>query len=163
MSTAAYGARMRLGTVDRKFLEWLKNDLEHHASTAEFQAFVPNLTKQLSWTDNELKAVAAHMSAGEAKGTMLQKYPVPLLDARVAALWSFDTSFQRQLLAIRQNIGLLDEIVDRSRKYFDMTFTKLDEENYRLIAENLEQAYGLYAERAERIVKMIRKLSTRAQ
>ena len=160
LSTAAYGARMRLGTVDRKFLEWLKCDLEHHASTPEFQAFVPKLRKQLCLTDGEMKAVAAHMSADDGKGTMLQKYPVPLLDARVSALWSFDTSLQRELLAIRQNLGMLEDVVDRSRKYFDMTFTKLEEENHRLVAENLEQTYALYAERAERIVRMIRKLAT---
>ena len=163
LSTAAYGARMRLGTVDREFLEWLKSDLEHHASTPEFQAFVPRLRKQLSWTEEELSAVATHMSADDGKGTMLQKYPVPLLDARVSALWSFDTTFQRELLAIRQNLGMLEDVVDRSRKYFDMTFTKMEEENHRLVAENLEQTYALYAERAERIVKMIRKLSTTAQ
>jgi len=163
LSTAAYGARMRIGTADRRFLEWLKNDLEHHASTAELQAFLPNLSKQLSWTDDELKAVAAHMSAEDGKGTMLQKYLVPVLDTRVAALWSFETSFQRELLAIRQHLGLLDDIVDRSRKYFDMTFTKLEEDNYRLVTENLEQCYSLYAERAERIVTMIRKLANAAQ
>jgi len=158
LATAAYGARMRLGTVDRVFLEWLKASLELCATTPKLQAFVPRLRTQLSWTDEQLLTVAQHMASEDGKGTMLQHYPVPLLDARVSALWSFDTSFQRQLLEIRRNIAILDDVVDRSRKYFDMTFTKLEGNNYELVAGNLTQSYELYAERAMSIVDQIKTL-----
>lgn len=163
LAIAAYGARMRLGTGDRPFLEWLKRFLENHALLPKLQAFVPRLSTQLSWTDEDLAKVARYMSADEGKGTMLQHYPVPLLDARVSALWTFDTSFQRQLLEIRQSVALLDDIVDRSRKYFDLTFTKLEGENYRLATENLTQTYELYAERAIGIVDQIVALKSGAR
>lgn len=158
LSTSAYGARMHLGTADRQFLEWLKITLEQYATTPNLQEFIPKLRTQLSWTDHQLSTVAQHMSADEGKGTMLQHYPVPLLDARVSALWSFDTSFQRQLLEIRRNVAILDDVVDRSRKYFDMTFTKLEGNNYQLVTENLTQTYELYAERAMTIVDQIKSL-----
>lgn len=158
LSTAAYGARMRLGTADRQFLEWLKSTLERYATTPKLQEFIPRLRTQLSWTDDELRAVAKHMSADDGKGTVLQYYPIPLLDARVSALWSFDTSFQRQLLEIRRNFAILDDIVDRSRKYFDMTFTKLEGNNHELVAGNLTQTYEIYAERAMIIVNLIKSL-----
>lgn len=158
LSTAAYGARMRLGTVDRQFLEWLKSALEQCATTPKFQEFIPRLRAQLSWTDDQLRAVAQHMSADDGKGTVLQYYPIPLLDARVSALWSFDTSFQRQLLEIRRNFAILDDVVDRSRKYFDMTFTKIEGNNHELVAANLTQTYEVYAERAMIIVDLIKSL-----
>ena len=163
LATASYGARMRLGTVDRKFLEWLKTNLEQYATTPKLQEFIPRLRTQLSWTDDQLHAVAQHMSADDGKGTMLQHYPVPLLDARVSALWSFETSFQRQLLEIRRNVAILDDVVERSRKYFDMTFTKLEGDNYELIAGNLAQTYELYAERAMVIVDQIKSLRVSRQ
>ena len=163
LATASYGARMRLGTVDRKFLEWLKTTLEQYATTPKLQEFIPRLRTQLSWTDDQLHAVAQHMSADDGKGTMLQHYPVPLLDARVSALWSFETSFQRQLLEIRRNVAILDDVVERSRKYFDMTFTKLEGNNYELIAGNLTQTYELYAERAMVIVDQIKSLRVSRQ
>ena len=159
LAIAAYGARMRLGTADRAFLEWLKVTLEQYATTPRLQEFIPRLRTQLSWTDDQLRAVAQHTSADDGKGTMLQHYPVPLLDARVSALWSFDTSFQRQLLEIRRNVAILDDVVDRSRKYFDMLFTKLEGNNYQLVAENLTQTYALYDERAMAIVDQIKSLS----
>ena len=159
LSTAAYGVRMKQGTVDRTFLEWIKSDLERYATSQEFQAFIPNLRTQLTWTDEDIKKVAHHTSSAEGQGTMLQHYPVPLLDSRVSAIWSFDTDFQRKLLAIRQNIALLDDLVERSRKYFDMTFTKLEGNNYQLVAGNQEQACSFYADRAIKIINMIRALS----
>lgn len=158
LATAAYGARMHLGTVDRQFLEWLKVTLEQCATTPKLQEFVPRIRTQLAWTDDQLRAIGEHMSADEGKGTMLQHYPVPLLDARVSALWSFDTPFQRQLLEIRRNVAILDDVVDRSRKYFDMTFTKLEGNNYQLVAENLTQTCALYAERAMTVVDQIKSL-----
>jgi len=158
LSTAAYGVRMSLGTVDRQFLESLKIFLEQHEVTTQQQKFVSHLRTQLSWTDEELKKVARYMSADEGKGSMLQYYPVPLLDARVSALWSFDTSFQRKLLEIRRNVAILDDVVNRSRKYFDMTFTKLEGDNYQLVADNLNQTYALYAERAMIIVDLVKSL-----
>ena len=158
LATAAYGARMHLGNADRQFLEWLKATLESCATTPKLQEFIPRLRTQLSWTDDQLRVVAEHMSADDGTGKVLQHYPVPLLDARVSALWSFDTSFQRQLLEIRRNVSILDDVVDRSRKYFDMTFTKLEEDNHRLVTENLTQSYALYAERAMVIVDQIKSL-----
>ncbi|WP_367850018.1 hypothetical protein [Rhodoferax sp. WC2427] len=158
LSTAAYGARMHLGTTDRKFLEWLKITLEQYATTPKLQEFIPRIRTQLTWTDDQLRAVVEQMTATDGKGTVLQHYPVPLLDARVSALWSFETSFQRQLLEIRRNVAILDDVVDRSRKYFDMTFTKLEGNNFQLVTENLTQTYELYAERAVTIVDQIKSL-----
>jgi len=158
LSTAAYGVRMRLGTADRQFLEWLKSTLEQYATTPALQEFIPRIRTQISWTDDELSAAAKLMSADDGKGTVLQYYPIPLLDARVSALCSFDTSFQRQLLEIRRNFAILDDVVDRSRKYFDMTFTKLEGNNHELVAENLTQTYEIYAERAMIIVNLIKSL-----
>lgn len=158
LATAAYGARMKLGTVDRVFLEWLKKTLEQCAITPELQALIPRLRTQLSWTDKQILAVAQQMAADDGKGTVLQHYPVPLLDARVSALWSFDTSLQRQLLEIRRNVAILDDLVDRSRKYFDMTFTKHEGKNYELVVGNLTQSIELYAERAMTVVDQIKTL-----
>ena len=115
----------------------------------------PKLSLQLSWTDEQLSAGALLMSAKEGKGTMLQYYPVPLLDARVSAMWTFDTSFQRQLLEIRRNVAMLDDFVDQSRKYFDMTLAPLEGNNYQLVIENLEQTYDLYATKAMNVVDQI--------
>ena len=158
LSIATYGARRSLGTVDRKFLEWLKTVLEQQALTPSAQKLLPSLRTQLTWSDEQIKTAFQLIADQNGKGTILQRYSVPLLDARVSAMWTFETTFQRKLLEIRRNIALLDDVVDRSRKYFDMTFSKLDETNHNLVTENFIQACELYAERAEIIIDQIRNL-----
>ena len=158
LAVAAYGVHMRLGTADRKFLEWLEDTLEQYAITPKLQGFIPRIRTHLSRTDDELHTLAKHTSADDGTGVMLQHYPVPLLDARVSAIWSFDTSFQRQLLEIRRNVAIIDDVVDRSHKYFDMTFTTLEGKNHDLVAGNLTQTYALYAQRAMAIVDQIKSL-----
>jgi hypothetical protein len=158
LATAAYGVRISQGTADTRFLEWLRNDLKAHSASEQFRAFVPNLEKQLAWSDEDLSKARAYGTDPDGTGTVLQHYPVPLLDSRVSALWTFDTTFQRGLLAIRQELHILDDLVDRSRKYMDMTFVKLEGENYQRVQENFTQACALYAERAQRTVDRIRTL-----
>ena len=53
LATVAYGARMKLGAVDRAFLEWLKVTLEQCETAPKLQAFVPRLRTQLPWTDDQ--------------------------------------------------------------------------------------------------------------
>lgn len=158
LAIAVYGTRSSLGAVDRQFLEWLKTFLESHPIPANLQSFKSRLPVHLSWSDEDIAKGAQYMANAPGTSAMLQHYPVPLLDARVSALWTFDTAFQRDLLAIRRNVGLLDDIVDRSRKYFDLTFTNLDGDNPQLVRANLNQCYELYADRAIAVVEQIVEL-----
>lgn len=77
---------MKLGTVDYVFLEWLNVTLEQCATTPKLQAFVHRLRTQLSWTDDQLLAVAQHMAVEDGRGTMLQRYPAPLLQLQTLAV-----------------------------------------------------------------------------
>ena len=140
-------------------MEWLKSDLERHATSEQIQDFVPMLRTLLSLSDAQIQSTAIYISSEIGKGTILQKYPVPLLDARVSALWSFDTSFQRSLLEVRQRLYFLDDLVESSRKYHDLTFATMDGANHRLVKENFNNACSLYAERAQQVVDMIRKVT----
>jgi hypothetical protein len=162
LSLATYAVRADLGTVDRAFLEWIKRDFELHAKTPEVQKHITYFRTQLSWSDEDHKRLSEHFVKKKGKGTVLQHYPVPLLDSRVSAMLSFSTTFQRQLLQIRRNVALLDDIVDRARSYHEMTF-KVEGENHRLVVENQDQACAEYAERAKTVVELIRSLPAEAR
>ena len=162
LSLAAYSVKIDLGTVDRAFLEWIKTDFELHAKTPEMQKHIPHFRTQLSWTDEDRERLTEHLVNKEGKGTVLQHYPVPLLDARVSAMQSFSTAFQRQLLQIRRNVALLDDLVDRARNYHDMTF-KIEGKNHRLVVENQNQACAEYANRAKTVVDLVRSIPADSQ
>ena len=92
---------------------------------------------------------------------MLQHYPSPLLDSRVSALWTFDTEYQRKLLEIHKNLHLLAGVVEYSREFFRLTFTKLGSETYDRADGNLRQSYSNYAERAQITVDKIAALPSK--
>ena len=115
------------------------------------------LLEQLKLTDAE---IASHNRPEEGESPVLQHYPVPLHDARISALWSFDTKFQRQLSSIKRQLGFLDDNVDRSRMYFDLSFAKLEGDNRNRALKNLDAALIQYAKGAQRVVNMIRALPT---
>lgn len=117
-----------------------------------------HLRYQLALTDDQLTEHVMQTAEGRGKSLVLQKYPVPILDTRVSALWTFDTTVQRRLLDLRTRLDLLGDLVDRSRKYSDMTFTKLEGGNHERVIENMEQTYVEYATSAKRIVDLVQQL-----
>ena len=160
LALAAHFIYMRKGIADRQHLEWVKSHLEGYASLSDTNSILQSLRLQLAWTEDELTSYARTTKAQPGKGVTLQKYPVPLLDARVTALWSFQTNVQRHLLQIRTDIELLNDIVDRSRQYSDMTFSKHEGRNYDLLVENIEQCCDVYFDRAKRVVDEVKNLGS---
>lgn len=158
LALAAHYIHMHNGTVNRQELEWLKRHLELYSGLVSHVSLMDSLRLQLAFTDDQLVEYVRYTAAKPGKSVVLQKYPVPVLDARVSALWSFDTSLQRRLLDLRTRLELLNDLVDRSRKYSDMTFTKLEHGNYKLVVENVEQTYVEYAESAKQIVDLVEQL-----
>jgi hypothetical protein len=160
LALAAQYLYLRKGIADRGHLEWVKRHLEGYPSLSDTGSIMQSVRLQLSWSDDELQAYARTTSNQPGKGITLQKYAVPLLDSRVAALWSFSTTLQRHFLQIRTDIDLLNDIVDRSRHFSDKTFSKLEGNNYQLVIENIEQCNDLYFERSKRVVDQVHNLST---
>ena len=158
LALAAHGVYMQQGTMDRSKLEWLKIALERYAGAHDPQRLLESMRKLLAMTDQEIAANSKAFAKLQKPGLVLQRYSVPLLDARVSALWTFDTSFTRELLEIKANLAMLDDLVDRSRHYSDLTFGKLEGDNYRLVVENLAQCWDLYADRARQVVARIDSL-----
>jgi len=154
---ATYQATKASGTIDRPFLEWLCSSLKSNKSTsaASLRAVVE---AGLSAPIEELAQAVMFMATPSDKATILQHYPAPLLDARVAALWSFETDFQRQLLEIHKDMRLLADIVQQSREFFRLSFQEMSSANHDLASDNLRQSYRNYGERARIIVDHIRRL-----
>lgn len=159
LALAVFAVKSKQGTVNRADLEWLKTYLEKGERTTVYTDMIDRLKTQLSWSDEEIARNFTTMRLQDGKGTLLQKYPVPLLDSRVSALWSFDTSFQRRLLEIRQIMHRLDGLVDRTYKLHEMSFSNLDATNRALLSANVASTTTFYAESAKQVVDKIAALT----
>jgi len=160
LAVAVFAVKSKQGTVDRAHLQWLTTSLEKGARATSYTDWIGQLKIQLGWSDEEIARNFATLKMHDGRGALLQKYPVPLLDSRVSALWSFDTSFQRRLLEIRQIMHRLDGLVDRTYKLHDMSFSNLDATNRALLNENMSDTTALYAKTAQQVVDKIAELTS---
>lgn len=145
------------GTVTRQSLQWITTQLSVASADREALSVGSALKKLLDAPDDQLNQYLLSKKSPTGKSLTLQKYGTPLLDARVSALWSFDTESQRALLEIRSALDIVSEVVDRARYFTNLTFQRLENGNHALAVENVEGCYTQYAQQAKRIVLLIER------
>jgi hypothetical protein len=143
------------GTMTRQELKWVIKQITSHDSDAKTVKVGSALSKLLEASDEQLNQYFLSKKAPDGKSLTLQRYGTPLLDARVSALWSFETEEQRTLLEIRAAFDIAEEIVDRAKHFTNLTFQKLENGNHALAVENIEGCYAQYASQAKRIIGLV--------
>jgi len=156
---ATHTIEEHMGTLDRAGLTWFIQQLNTHKEDDEVVRVCAALKKPLDLSDEQLSLFFSARKSPEGKSLSLQKYATPLLDSRVAALWSFRTKDQRALLEIRGVLDIMSDVVDRARYFSNLTFSKLEEGNHELVVENVNGCYAQYASQAKRIAEMICRFS----
>jgi hypothetical protein len=158
MVLTAYNTLMHLGMVDRDFLKWLQDSITLYQGTEPKESIVKSIEMKLSLTPEQFSAITASEAAQGVRSLVLVKFAVPFVDARVSAFHSMTSTVQIQLLSVRADVRLLDDLVDQSRTYFNLTFGKLEEANYATVVENLRGVYMQYAKRCRIAADRIHRL-----
>jgi hypothetical protein len=140
------------GTVDRKHLEWLKGALASFSTLPPLdESFEKSLELQLSMSDAALRSLTQSEENGQ--GTPgLKKYSAPLLDSRILTIWQLKPSEQRALVALRSHLSLLNEEVERSRVYSDLTLT-LDGTNHAVAVANARSSQESFCKQAVCVIR----------
>lgn len=160
LALANYLINIHFGTVDRTYLQWLQRVTASYVGPNRSETMQPSIEMQLGLSDAQLAALVQTQKANEGTNIVTRKFAVPLLDARVSALWSLESRVQILLLDIRSSVNLLNELVDQARYYKGLTFGKLEGENYQRVVSNLEDCHRQFAERAKRIIGKIEELGS---
>lgn len=148
------------GTMTRQSLQWIIKQLSAAPADTEASSVSAALKNLLDAPDDQLVQYFLSKKPPAGKSLTLQKYGTPLLDARVSALWSFDTDSQRILLEIRSALDITSEVVDRARYFTNLTFQTLENGNHALAVENVEGCYTQYAQQAKRIVDLMERFES---
>ncbi len=157
MAFAYHTIEEHQGTMTRQSLQWVIKQLSAVSTDTEALSVGAALKKLLEVPDDQFDQYLLSGKSPAGKSLTLQKYGTPLLDARVSALWSFETDLQRALLEIRSALDIAAEVVDRARYFSNLTFQKLEDGNHALAVENVEGCYTQYAQQAKRIVSLIER------
>ena len=153
LTLACNSIRMHQANITDDHLKWTIKQLITF-SCPEDRQIQEVVVKMLTYPTDQ-RVIALTQMREPKKSLGLQKYPVPVLDSRVAAFYTLKTTEQVALLGIRTHLAFLDDAVDRVRKFNDMTFQKLEGENYRLVLENVDSALDDYAKYAMQVVDRI--------
>lgn len=160
LALCSYTIEEHQGTMTRQSLKWLIKHLSTETADTDAQKICSVLKPYLHATDEQLNQFFLSKKAPAGKSLTLQKYGTPLLDARVSAIWSFDTDTQRALLEIRSALDFNAETVERAKYYNNLTFQKLENGNHSLVVDNIEGCYKQYAAQAKRIIELIEKFQS---
>jgi hypothetical protein len=155
---ASYSVAMHLGTVDRQFLKWVQDSLIVNRAAEVNDQMLDSIERKLSLTDDALTSLAATRAAKGVEALALTKFAVPFVDARVSAWHSIPAAVRLELHAVRSDIRLLDDLVDQSRSYFQLSFGKLSDSDYEAVAQNLRGVYEQYAKRCRRAADRMYRL-----
>jgi hypothetical protein len=144
---ASYNVSIHLGSTDRQFLKWVQDSMILYHGGEPKERIAEYIADQLSWTDEALAAHVSNEAAKGVQGLVVPKFSLPFSDARTPSWHSLPASVRLELLAIHTDIRLLNDVVDQTRMYFNLTFTKLEGSNPTTVVENLRGAYDQYGKR----------------
>ena len=158
MVLAAYNVAMHLGTADRDFLKWVQDSLVLYKGDERKDSIVKSIDMKLSFTPEQLAACITSEAAQGFQAMTLVKFALPFVDARVSAFHSMAGTVQLQLLSARADVRLLDDLVDQSRMYFQLTFGEFKGTNYTIVLENVRGVYDHYMKRCRIAADRIHRL-----
>ena len=157
LAFVVYLLSIRHGTRDKEVINWLLPRVEQYPGAREEKAeLIDGLKFLAARSDEEIKKLTLIGQSNDPKS--FRKLAVPFLDSKLNYLSSFSVSFQYEILELRTDIGLYNEMVDEARLFFGLTFNPSSMDvNADVINSNLEQRHRSIEMYAKRIVEKVEK------
>jgi hypothetical protein len=157
---------IRSGVYDREFITWVQSHIKECTET-ELSVIHPKLKemsdrfeKVLEAEDEEIAQLGkAIKSQSEGTGLAPKKYALPLITANIASLTLFKSEFQVMIFEIISRTDTLNQEIENAQFYFENTFnTNLEEENQKIVRDNLDQCYRNIARQTQLLADNIKRV-----
>ncbi len=148
------------GSVNYDFIKWAQSALKQYKGTNidSTESLIQSLSTLLNLRKEEVDAMALVMKERIAthRGTGLRKHSLPMLETNMGIVRRFDPILRGKILEVKTRVGFLNELIDESRYYFQLSFeTGITPENYQIASQNMIETNMFYAARARDIVDLI--------
>lgn len=147
MTLASYATSTHLGVANHEFLKWVKDSLFLYQGQEPKESVIKTIEGELLLTPELLASINAASAAKGLEALVLVRFAVPFIDTRISAFHLMPSTLQLQLLSIRADVNLLDDLVNQSKTYFQLTFGKLEDGNHSVVVKNLRGVYDQYIKR----------------
>ncbi len=151
---ARYVVEQKFFGFDRSLLIWLKLIVDDYDGVNKSESVENAINRML----NDKAFSAMPPSKKEEYGaSSLKKYSPAVLQTQISNFFWFDKKIQSRLIEIIFNIEILNQIVDDSRYFYQLTF-QVSGHNHDIAISNLIDSYKNYSERLKIIVDHISEL-----
>lgn len=158
LAITRYRIQMHLGNYNRNDLIWVKNAIEKSDDNS-LKNIQSTIEKLIKLDDAQIKVLALSRKAPANKSLTLKQFNIPLIKSALNELSVFDSKFQKGVLKIYHGINILNEEINLSKEYFDMTFIpETMELNASNIEKNINDSYENICKRCKWIIEDIEKL-----
>ena len=138
------------------FFGWVLPVFKTYQGAYATDPLLRSLESMMNLSEEQLAALSETQKTDGSRSLTLRKHSTPLLDAHIGSLAIFPPGFQGNVLEIRTQLNLLNDLIDDAKSYHKMTFqSDLSEENYASVRQDLERSYKLIAERTKTIADSI--------
>lgn len=148
-----------LGTSNQDELGWLKVVLERYKDYCATD-ILESVEKALLLGNGQYDSWAIYFGAlSEGKYLGLKSFSLPFVESNLSNLWVFEDSFQAGILSVRERVQMLNEEIELSKHFSDLTFNPdVMATNAQIINDNQKKSYKLIGEQCKMIVELIDKI-----
>jgi hypothetical protein len=163
MAMVVFTIETKLGITNRESLEWMRpvvakyDGINAHVNTKALDV----IDTTLAMSDQEIDVVNLATKSNPDVGMNLQKYSIPMFEAKLSLLSHFEhhPRLQSQLLEVRQGVEMFNDLADRARFYQELTFSSgISEKNHGRAVQNQISTYKDALKRAKVIADQIGKI-----
>ena len=153
-----YLIESKYGTLDHAFFEWAQFILIEYEGVNSSESLLKTIGPLLKMSKDEM-AKFTEMAKQQRKpnsGISLRKNSLYLLETNMGVLAKFDSISRGRLLEIKTRVEFLNEIIEDSRYYYQLSFQNgISSGNYDIANSNMIDSYKFYASRARDVIKII--------
>jgi len=160
MAVVVITVEMKLGTTNRASIELIRPIVAAYEGMNRSEEVLKFIDSTLNATDKDIIAMNKLSKLQSGVGISLQKYSIPMFEAKLGLLSLFEHNpqLQSQLLEVRLGLNMFNDLVDRARYFLELTFSNTSPTNHPRAVEGQDASCKLAVERAKILIRQIGKI-----
>ncbi|MEX2579941.1 MAG: hypothetical protein WD342_12860 [Verrucomicrobiales bacterium] len=160
LALAATTIEMISGGMTKDSIRYLKERVKPDFFPPSMQVFMAVTDRLLDTADKDFSAAAAQVKAKQAGGISLSKYSIPYTTTKLGDVSDFSEPEQQGVLQVVTHLDLLNQYVEESLFYRNLTFSSsIEENNHEIAVGELKRCREHVATQGRIIVEMIENLT----
>jgi len=157
-----YYLEIRYGTFTQADAVWLNEIVAKYNGVQVIENIKARFLDLVTATPAAFNALLL-AERGTPNASLLKKVGLTYLDSRITTISWFRSDEISRLTVLKNQLAILNEIVDDSRYFYNLTFQNITDENHATAANSVRDAYRNYAKTTKVVLRVIKELRMRGE